>query len=150
MNNRRRFITLVPFAGTALLAACSKETSTTTTTMPAPAPSTAPTPAPAPMAEPAAPMSASTPATGASTPATVGSTNLPLLDPADPAAVGLGYVAVSSQADKAKYPKHTPDQKCAGCSLYAAGPDAPQGPCAVFAGKAVLAGGWCSAWVKRA
>jgi hypothetical protein len=37
MNNRRRFITPVPFAGAALLAACSKEAATPAAT-PAPAP----------------------------------------------------------------------------------------------------------------
>lgn len=140
MNNRRHFITLVPFAGAALLAACSKESSTT---------DTVPAPAPMPAPEPAAPMTP--PATTDTTPpAAVSGADLPLVDPAEPVAVSLGYVAVASQADKAKFPNHAADQMCSNCSLYTAGENAPQGPCALFPGKAVLAGAWCSAWVKRA
>ena len=130
MNNRRRFITLVPFAGAALLAACSKESTTTTVT-----PAATPTPAPAP---------------DVPTPAAVSSANLPLLQESDPVALGLGYVALASRADGTKYKNYTPGQVCGNCSLYAGKASDAQAPCPLFAGKQVAAAGWCSAYVKKA
>jgi len=137
MTNRRRFITIVPFAGAALLAACSKETS-----VPAAAPMPAPAPAPAPMAAPTAPIAETT------APPAVAS-NLPLLDESAPAAVALGYVAVSSNANTSKYPTHVASQVCSNCALYGGKADDVQGPCPLFAGNQVLGTGWCSAWVKK-
>ena len=61
------------------------------------------------------------------------------VDPNDPTAKALGYVAVS--------PK--PDQKCAGCALYQGKPDDAQAGCTVFGGKIVVAGAWCKSWAKR-
>ena len=140
MTNRRRFITIVPFAGAALLAACSKETSVPATTpMPAPAPDPSPMTAP----QPPAPV-AETPA-----PAEVAS-NLPLLDESAPAAVALGYVAVASNANASKYPTFAAGQACSNCALYAGKATDVQAPCPLFAGNQVLAAGWCSAWVKKA
>ena len=127
MNDRRRFITLAPFAGATLLAACSKETATTAAT-PAPAP------VPAPVAAPAA----------------VSGATLPLLQESDPLAVGLGYVALASRADGTKYKNYTPGLACGNCSLYAGKSGDVQGPCPLFAGKQVMAAGWCSAYVKKA
>lgn len=77
-------------------------------------------------------------------------TSAPKLDDKDPTAVALGYNPDSTKVDKAKYPKHTPDQKCVGCQLYAGKPKDPMGPCPIFAGKQVTATGWCSAFVKKA
>lgn len=74
----------------------------------------------------------------------------PKLDEKDPTAVALGYRSDSTKVDAGKYPKHTPDQKCAGCQLYAGKPKDPMGPCPLFAGKQVMATGWCSAYVKKA
>ncbi len=66
--------------------------------------------------------------------------DLPLLDTADPVAMALEYVEES--------PDET--QLCSNCVLYT-DPDAAEiGPCAVFPGKAVKAGGWCKSWVVRA
>lgn len=134
MNDRRRFITLVPFAGAALLAACSKES--------APPPPVA-APAPAVAAAPAAEASAAL-----ASPATTAA-NLPLVDESSPIAVSLGYVAVSSRADAAKYKTHTASQACANCALYAGKEGAAQGPCPLFAGSHVKATGWCSAYAKK-
>ena len=136
MNNRRRFITLVPFAGAALLAACSKESASPAAT---PAPAPMPTPAPAPVVP--APVAA---------PAAVSGANLPLLQESDPLAMGLGYVALASRADGSKYKNHAPGQACSNCALFAGKSGEPQGPCPLFAGKQVLAAGWCSAYVKKA
>jgi hypothetical protein len=74
----------------------------------------------------------------------------PKVDEKDPQAAALGYVADTTKADKKKYPKHTPDQKCGNCQLYTGKPKDATGPCSLFAGKHVTANGWCSAWVKKA
>ena len=139
MNNRRRFIALAPFAGAALLAACSKESTTTTAT---PAPPTTPT---TPVATPTP-----TPTPDGRAPAAISSANLPLLQESDPVAVGLGYVAVSSRVDATKYKNHTSAQACSNCALFAGKAGETQGPCPLFAGKQVAAAGWCSAYVKKA
>ena len=147
MNNRRRFIALAPFAGAALLAACSKETPSTSSG-PAPVPTPAPTPAPA-ADLPSIAVTPGTSATG-TPPTAVSSANLPLLQETDPAAVGLGYVAVSSRVDGSKYKNHTSAQACSNCALFAGKAGETQGACPLFAGKQVAAAGWCSAYVKKA
>ena len=57
----------------------------------------------------------------------------------DPTAKALNYTPSST----------TDGAKCANC-MYIQGKDGEQHrPCAIFPGKLVAAGGWCSAWVKR-
>ena len=75
---------------------------------------------------------------------------LPKLDEKDPTAAALGYAGDSTKVDAKKYPKHTADQKCSGCQLYAGKGKEPGGACPIFAGKQVQATGWCSAYVKKA
>ena len=72
------------------------------------------------------------------------------LDEKDPQAVGLGYVADTTKADVKKYPKHANDQKCSGCALYQGKGGDASGGCPLFGAKQVMAGGWCSAWAKKA
>jgi hypothetical protein len=67
------------------------------------------------------------------------------VDEKSPVAVGLGYVADTTKADGKKYPKHTKEQNCTGCTLYVAA----TGACPLFAGKTVSKTGWCSAFVKK-
>ena len=74
----------------------------------------------------------------------------PMVDEKDPAAAGLGYAADSAKVDAKKYPKHTKDQLCGNCQLYAGKAKEAAGPCPLFAGKQVTAKGWCTAWVKKA
>ncbi|HXD04999.1 MAG TPA: high-potential iron-sulfur protein [Burkholderiaceae bacterium] len=74
----------------------------------------------------------------------------PMLSESDPQAVSLGYVADASKADKAKFAKYAPGQKCSTCQLYQGAATAKTAPCAIFAGKQVVGDGWCSAWVKKA
>jgi len=74
----------------------------------------------------------------------------PLVDPKDPTAAALGYVADATKADKAKFPKYAAGQACSSCALYQGAAGAASGPCPLYAGKAVAAKGWCSAWVKKA
>ena len=142
MTTRRQLIQSIPaiplmtaVGATALLAACGKK-ETAEVAAPAPAPMPAPAPAPAPVAEaPAAP--AASVATG------------PLVDEKDAQAIGLGYVAVATKADKTKFPKYADGQQCSNCSLYQGG-SAEQGGCPLFAGKQVLSKAWCSAYNKKA
>ncbi len=73
----------------------------------------------------------------------------PALDPKDPQAVALGFVADAAQVDKAKYPKFATGQHCGNCQLFGATATATSGPCPIYAGKTVPAKAWCSAWVKK-
>ena len=66
------------------------------------------------------------------------SSDVPRLDPDNPQAKALSYVHESPN----------PDNVCANCQLYTGAADSEWGPCAIFPGKQVAAGGWCSAWVK--
>ena len=129
MTTRRRFIEIVPLAGVALLAACSDKAAT-----PAAAPAAAPLPSPAPA--PAAPPPAAA--------------NTAPVDPAEPAAVALGYVTDATKTDSAKYKTYSAGQVCSNCVLFAGKAGDASGPCSVFGGRPVSAAGWCSAYAKKA
>ncbi len=70
---------------------------------------------------------------------------LPHLKPSMPAAVGLGYVDNTKQANQKKYPHHTDAQRCDNCAFYKGNRKAEWGPCEIFPGYAVHTPGWCSA-----
>ncbi len=72
------------------------------------------------------------------------------VDPKDPQAVALGYVADATKADKAKFLRYAAGQDCANCALYQGKPADASGPCPLFPGKTVAAKGWCSAYAKKA
>lgn len=74
----------------------------------------------------------------------------PMVNEKDPQAAALAYAADTTKVDSKKYPKHTADQKCSNCQLYAGKAKEAAGPCPLFAGKQVAANGWCSAYVKKA
>lgn len=67
--------------------------------------------------------------------------DLPLLDPASPAARKLDYVADASQTKTL-----AKGNSCASCGLYQGAYGSKQGACQLFPGKNVRAGGWCSSW----
>jgi len=72
-----------------------------------------------------------------------------LIGETEPQAVALGYKAVATTVDKAKFPKYADGQICGNCQLYVSkSPEA--GSCAIFPGKLVAAPAWCNAWVKKA
>lgn len=71
---------------------------------------------------------------------------LTVLNPTDPAAVNLGYVADTTKANQTKYPKHTKEQNCSNCAVYVAA----TGGCALFPGKKVAEKGWCSVYAPGA
>lgn len=66
--------------------------------------------------------------------------DLPLVDPASPTAQKLHYVPNASKA------KAAGGNSCANCGLYQGANGSKQGPCQLFPGRDVLAGGWCSSW----
>lgn len=72
----------------------------------------------------------------------------PKLNPADPAAVAVGYVEKANTVDTKRFPAFKPGQNCANCSLIML-QYSPYRPCKIFPGKLVSANGWCSAWVKN-
>lgn len=123
-TTRRRFITVTPLAGFAMLAACSPPAP------PVAAPAPTPTPSPAPMPAP--------------------TTGAPMVDEASAQATSLGYVADASRVDKAKFAGFMPGSQCSNCALYQGQADAPTAPCAIFPGQQVAAAGWCSSWAKKA
>ncbi len=72
------------------------------------------------------------------------------VDEKDAQAVALGYVVDTTKADKKKFPKHAADQRCSNCALYQGKASDAVGGCPLFGTKTVAAGGWCSAWAKKA
>ena len=72
-----------------------------------------------------------------------------MVDPKDPVAQGLGYVAEAAQADTSKYKTYAAGQACSNCALYGGKVGEAAGPCPLFAGKHVSAKGWCSAYAKK-
>ncbi|MDA0822479.1 MAG: high-potential iron-sulfur protein [Proteobacteria bacterium] len=79
----------------------------------------------------------------------VSAADLPAVDPAGPQATALGYVTDASTTDTAKFARYKAGQTCANCQLYQGTADASMGPCLLFAGQAVAAGGWCNSWVQK-
>lgn len=133
MQTRRTFIGLVPLASVALLAACSKKAEPVPEVPP-------PAPLPAPPAPAAAPAAADT---TTSTTTTAGG----LVDPTSLKAVELGFVL---EDETSKNPKHVAGAQCSNCALFGGKPGDASGPCPLFAGQRVPAGGWCTAYTKKA
>ena len=71
------------------------------------------------------------------------------VDTAGPQARALGYVEDATKTDKVKFPAYVAGSTCGGCQLFQGGA-AAWGACALFAGAAVNAKGWCSAFAKKA
>src|SRR5215472_7654564 len=67
-----------------------------------------------------------------------------LLDAASPEARAVKYVEDAARASGA-----TRGSTCANCALYQGAEGSKQGPCQIFPGKEVRAGGWCSSWAAQ-
>jgi len=67
----------------------------------------------------------------------------------EPKAVSLGYRHESAQVDKAKFPKHSADQKCNNCIAWLGKPSDPTAECDLIVDRLVANGGWCSSYVKK-
>ncbi len=74
---------------------------------------------------------------------------MPELDPADPQAQALSYVADATSVDGAKFPQYKDGQACVNCALYTGGAGDEWGPCSIFPGKLVNANGWCSVYAPK-
>ena len=72
------------------------------------------------------------------------------VDENDPAAKAIGYKHDATKVDAAKYPSWAKGKICSGCQLYAGKAGDATGACPIVGGKLVAAGGWCTAWVKKA
>jgi len=68
----------------------------------------------------------------------------PLLSVSAPEAKAVHYVEDAKGAKGA-----SPGSNCANCALYQGAAGSSQGPCQLFAGKDVKAGGWCSSWAPQ-
>jgi hypothetical protein len=75
--------------------------------------------------------------------------DLPHIGVDDPAARAVGFSLDANQVDRARYPEHLKGQSCRKCVQFKGGPTDPWGPCMVFAGKQVPAGGWCTSYAAR-
>lgn len=144
MSTRRGFLVLLPLSVSAL-AACGDKAAPPA---PSPAPAVEPPPA-APVAAAPPPEAAPSPSGGTGSAPIGGGGATALVDPQEPAAIALGYVAMASQADKAKYPKYEAGQNCSNCALFGGKSGDADGACPLFAGRHVVATGWCSAHVKK-
>ncbi len=69
-------------------------------------------------------------------------------DESEPKAVSLGYKHDSTQVDKARFPKHSPAEKCNNCMAWLGKPADPWAECDLTADRPVANAGWCSSYVK--
>lgn len=136
--SRRRFIAIIPFAGAALLAACSKE------------PESMPRPAAEPMPAPAPPLESKPAMAPNPEPAPASTAGLPLVNEDDAQAKALGFVNVATRADAAKYKTYVAGSQCSNCALYTGKAGDTAGGCPLFAGQQVPAKAWCASWVTKA
>lgn len=147
---------MLPFAG---LAACSSEESAAPTiavnTQDAPA--TRPAPAEA-MAEETMEMASADAEQGAPEAEQMAqndagesgtSGGLPKLSEDDVQATSLNYKHIASDVDPSQNPRYQEGQLCSNCQVYQGKDGEEWGPCAIFAGKAVAAGGWCTAYAPK-
>jgi len=74
---------------------------------------------------------------------------LPPLDPADALPKSLGFVSDATKIDVVTHPTFKPGQRCGLCAQYQGKAGDTRGPCIIYAGHSVPAGGWCSVWTQR-
>jgi hypothetical protein len=74
---------------------------------------------------------------------------LPHLTDANPAAASLGYTEDTGAVDAGKFPKHTPEQRCANCKFFQAGSGGQYAPCRLYPGSAVNVNGWCMGYAAK-
>ena len=65
----------------------------------------------------------------------------------EPKALAVGYRHDTKKVDRARYPKHQPDQHCANCLAFApAKPTDEWGECDLMSDRLVFKDGWCSSY----
>jgi hypothetical protein len=80
--------------------------------------------------------------------ATTGSART-LLQPDEPAAKAIAYVANAAKVNSAQFPAYKRGQTCATCVLVELGTGRTRG-CSIVPGRLVLASAWCKLWKARA
>ena len=70
------------------------------------------------------------------------------LDPADPQAKALGYVADASKID-ASNTLYKAGSHCSTCVQWKGAASDAEAACGIFVGKVVPAGGWCKVYAKK-
>ena len=80
---------------------------------------------------------------------TAGAAGLPALDPKDPTAQALGFVADATKVDAAANSTFKAGQKCSTCAQFQGKASDASAGCNIFAGKSVPAGGWCKVWAQK-
>jgi len=70
------------------------------------------------------------------------------VDENEPKAKSLGYRHDTTQVDRAKFPKHSPSEKCNSCMAWLGKPSDTWAECDLMADRSVAAPGWCSSYVK--
>jgi hypothetical protein len=71
------------------------------------------------------------------------------LDPNDPTAKSLGFVADASKVDAAANGTYKAGQKCGTCAQFQGKPGDARGGCNIFTGHSVPQGGWCKVWAQK-
>jgi hypothetical protein len=71
------------------------------------------------------------------------------LDPNDPTAKGLGFVADASKVSASDNPTFKAGQKCSTCAQFQGKAGDATGGCNIFVGHSVPAGGWCKVWAQK-
>ena len=72
------------------------------------------------------------------------------LDPKEPLAMALGYVADAKTVVAKANPMYKPGQNCSNCLQLQGKVGDPFRPCNLFPNKLVSAGGWCKVYAKKA
>ena len=75
--------------------------------------------------------------------------DLVVLDVNDPMAKALGYALDTAKVDGKANPTHKVDQRCDNCAQYKGKVGDAHAGCNIFAGKSVVAAGWCKSWAKK-
>ena len=75
---------------------------------------------------------------------------LPHLTEADTTATALGYREDATKVDAAKFSNYKAGRACSNCSFFQGAGSPAWAGCTLFAGKAVAAKGWCSAYNAKA
>lgn len=140
---------VVPLLG---LAGCSSKEPAPAAAPTAPAPAATPAAAPAAEAAPAAaePAPAAAPAAAPAPAPAPAAGELPRLEESNTLAQALGYRHDGAQVDTKRFPRYTAGMACRNCIQFKGSASDAWGPCGIFPGKLVNAGGWCNTYLKKA
>ena len=150
-TERRQFLKLLGRSAVLIpvvsLSGCGTDSSPEAASTESAAPATSPKPEQSPP-KPATPPAETSAMQASTSPAAAPSGDLPKVSLDDAQAKALAYVHDATTVDKAAQPRYQEGQACKNCALYTGG-DKPWGGCGIFAGRAVNAEGWCTAYAPK-